>query len=40
MRLLNFEINQQDATKQKVELVAEKEKSMQKRKDQDESKLV
>ena len=26
MRLLNFEINQQDATKQKVELVAEKEK--------------
>ena len=40
MRMLNFEIKQQDATREKVEFVAAKEKEMQKRKDADESKLV
>lgn len=36
MRMLNYEVSQQEATKQKVEYVVEKEKSMQQRKDQDE----
>jgi len=40
MRMLNCEIYQQDATRSKVEYVAEKEKEMQRRKDVDEQKLV
>lgn len=38
--MLNCEIYQQDATRSKVEYVAEKEKEMQRRKDVDEQKLV
>lgn len=40
MRMLNYEINQQEVIRDKVEYVAEKEKEMQKRKDTDEAKLV
>lgn len=40
MNLLNYEIGQQEATKQKVDFVADLEQQMQSQKDQQESAMV
>jgi hypothetical protein len=40
MRLLNYEVGTQEATKEKVQLTMQREKELQERKDRDETQLV